>query len=506
MSAASSAPPAEVDVVVVGFGAAGSAAAISAADLGASVVVLEKQARDAHTPSIRMSGGLVMTVREPDRATDYLDTCAQGLTPREVSAAWARRAVTLRSWLEKVTGLEFQRMGQAEHKDVAGVDAFDVLQQAGEETTWAGPRTSGASGAPAATGGELFEGLRRAVEARSDLVHLAWSTPAQRLVLEEGRVVGVRYGEGPGDVVRARRGVLLASGGFEFDEELKRTYLPASPIAFYGNPGNTGDGIRMAQAAGADLWHMNLMVGRAVMKVRRADGGEHGLLVRIAPGGYVLTDRAGRRFMNEDYQAELGHTVYYDLIGYDGVAREHPRIPAYWFFDEARRTVGPLTPPTVGLAGVGGIDWDSDNAAQVASGVIPSGATPLEAALAAGMDREAAHEAVRTLEDYNAGVAAGVDAFGRAPEGLEPIEHGPFYCVPLWPGGSNTCGGPRRDEHSRVLNPFGEQIPGLFAAGELGQVSGAWYPGAGANLSEAFCFAQIAVETMFAPDQGATHE
>ncbi|WP_420638862.1 FAD-binding protein [Candidatus Poriferisocius sp.] len=74
------------------------------------------------------------------------------------------------------------------------------------------------------------------------------------------------------------------------------------------------------------------------------------------------------------------------------------------------------------------------------------------------------------------------------------IEQPPFHCVPLWPGGSNTTGGPRRDRHGRILDAFGQPIPGLYGAGELGQATGLLYPGDGSNLSEAFCFGQISVE------------
>ena len=88
----------------------------------------------------------------------------------------------------------------------------------------------------------------------------------------------------------------------------------------------------------------------------------------------------------------------------------------------------------------------------------------------------------------------GVDAFGRPSETMVALSEPPFYCVPLWPGGSNTTGGPRRNEHAQILDPFDEPIAGLYAAGELGQPSGLLYPADGSNLSEALCFGQIAAE------------
>src|SRR5690606_11384997 len=95
------------------------------------------------------------------------------------------------------------------------------------------------------------------------------------------------------------------------------------------------------------------------------------------------------------------------------------------------------------------------------------------------------------------------DRFGRPRQSLVPIDEPPFYCMPLFPGGSNTCGGPRRDERARILNAFGQPIAGLFGAGELGQATGILYPAAGANLSEAFCFGQIAAEEALAADSAS---
>ena len=81
------------DIVVVGYGAAGIAAAVTAHDAGARVVVLEKNPEAAHTPNTRMSGGMVMTATDVDGATAYLDACADGMVPIDVSRSWAERAV-----------------------------------------------------------------------------------------------------------------------------------------------------------------------------------------------------------------------------------------------------------------------------------------------------------------------------------------------------------------------------------------------------------------------------
>ena len=92
------------DVVVVGFGAAGTAAAITACDAGASVVLVEKNPEHRHTPSTRMSGGMVMTVTDVDAGTRYLDACASGMVPFDVTHAWSERAASLPQWFEDVIG------------------------------------------------------------------------------------------------------------------------------------------------------------------------------------------------------------------------------------------------------------------------------------------------------------------------------------------------------------------------------------------------------------------
>jgi succinate dehydrogenase/fumarate reductase flavoprotein subunit len=472
----------EVDLVVVGFGGAGAAAAITAHDAGAKVVVLEKQAADAHTPSTRMSGGLVMAVDDAAGGAAYLDACAGGMVPAEVTAAWAGAAVDVLGWLDRTAGLTFSRINTAEHPELPGAGAVGVYQPGRAEF-----RLDPSAGA----GDALFGAVAAAVADRG--IEVRWSSPAARLVVSDGRVVGVRTASSE---LRARHGVVLACGGYEFDEDLKRDNLRAYPVHFYGNPGNTGDGVRMAQAAGAGLWHMNQMIGRAIGHFPHGDGWLN-FLIDINPPGYLIVDRHGERYADETMQAQLLHGYYYEMLRYDYDRTEYSRIPSYWIFDERRRTAGPLTMTHLGACKVGLYDWSADNSAEIDSGWIARGATPAEAAAAAGLD--APDAVARTVAAYDAACAAGTDPLGRGAETLVPLDAPPYYCVPLYPGGSNTSGGPRRDAAGCVLDPFGDPVPGLYAAGELGQPVGMLYPADGANLSEAFCFGRIAATSALAP-------
>lgn len=493
-----------VDLVVVGFGGAGAAAALRAVELGASVAVLEKQPEALHTPSTKMSGGLVMAVDDVDAATRYLSRCSAGLIPDAVSRAWAEKAAGLVSWLEvQLADLALVRTGGPEHPSFAGSSAIHVYCQSqlrdGSRVGNLNDNRAGTGGAGHGdgrfqTGRELFGALQRAVSGRG-AVQVTWGARAQRLLSDDARVVGVEWTDGQ-DVrtIGARHGVVLASGGFEFNDDMKANFLRTADIHFYGNTANTGDGLRMAIDVGADLWHMPEMAGRAIGHFETHDGEWHNFVIYLEPGGYVLTDKYGRRFANEYWQAKLRHDFYLELLAYDSENEDYPRIPCYWFFDQTRMRARPLTSLVSGLVAVGAYDWSGDNRKEVKQGWIAEGATIAQAASQAGvLDPDQAELTVaeynRVCEDANT-----ADRFGRPRESLKPLIGPPYYCVALYPGGSNTCGGPRRNEHGQILDTRGNPIPALYGAGELGQATGLLYPADGSNLSEAFCFGQIAAE------------
>jgi succinate dehydrogenase/fumarate reductase flavoprotein subunit len=495
---------AETDLIVVGFGAAGAAAALTAASLGARVTILEKQDRDAHTPSLRMSGGIVMGANDAAKAATYIDLCAKGAVPADVSAAWAARAVKLKDWhAEMGVDVPMQVIGGAEHPGLAGAESIEVFRQAlltdgtrAPEPKELLPAAAAMGADPSITdrirsGNDYYFSLRSVVEAR-DRITINWNTPAAELLAgPDDRVVGVRTAQG--EEFRASNGVVLCSGGFEFDDEMRRDFLPAPEAYFYGNPGNTGDGIRMAQQVGAGLWHMNQMFGRAMMRLQIPGGDWMNFHLNLGPPGYVLTDQSGERFADEEEQALHRHDFYLQLLAYDSERRDFPRIPCFWFFDEVRRTSGPLTVKRAGAYSVGLYNWSEENTTEIANGWIEQADSIEEVAALAGV--EDPEQAAKTVADYNAACASGSDRFRKNAATLVPLDNPPYYCVPMYPGGSNTSGGPKRDRFARVLDWFNSPIDGLYAAGELGQATGTLYPADGSNLSEALCFGAIAAES-----------
>ncbi len=471
----------EADLLVVGYGGAGAATAIAAADLGADVLVLEKQPEGRHTPSTKIGGGALMTVTDADKAALYLDRCAAGMVPAEVSRAWAERAAGVMDWVSSICAAQYERSIGAEHPEFPGSEAMQSFTSVGH-------------------GKALFGHLSDAVGRRPS-VRVQFDSPGSRLIrADDGQVAGVEIA-GPGDVRRigARQGVVLTCGGYEYSDDMKRNYLKGEPIHFYGNPGNTGDGVRMAQGAGADLWHMNQMIGRAIAHFDLPDGSSLNGLVIIGdlmkpgnPPGYVLTDGQGRRFANEYMQAMSRHDFYYLLLNYDPATSTFPRIPCYWFFDARRMALGAPVATELGPVAHGYYDWSYGSEREIERGWISRGESIEEVAAAAGVaDPE---QAAREVIAYNEACRTGQDPLGRPANSLVPLDSPPYYCMPLYPGGSNTSGGPRRNEFAQVLDVFGEPIPGLYEAGELGEPVGLMYPCNGANISDCLCFGQIAAE------------
>jgi succinate dehydrogenase/fumarate reductase flavoprotein subunit len=289
---------------------------------------------------------------------------------------------------------------------------------------------------------------------------------------KEGRLVSVK----------ARKAVILTCGGFQNDPKVKWDYLPVKPVFFLGTPGNTGDGIRMVQKVGGDLWHMTRLC--CVVGFRTPEF-EAAFPIAFLNEGFIFVDKYGRRFANE-VGMEI-HDYFTELSRFDFKKMEFPRVPVWGIFDEQTRKKGPLSRGTAGynrdLYG-----WSLDNSKEIAKGWILQGRTTAELAVKTSIASDTLEETIRR---YNEHCKAGKDGdFGRSKEDLRGLEP-PFYGIQLWPSLINTQGGPRRDKESRVLDPEGQPIPRLYAAGELGSIWGYLYQGA-CNISEGLVFGQIA--------------
>jgi len=503
-----------VDVVVVGYGFAGAITAIEAARAGASVLVVEK----ATVPggiSI-CSYGAVRCATDPEQALEYLTITNGGRTPADVVRGLAYgmaeqedyvRALAVASDAEVTTTKGAGKTGA--NYPFPGVDTFyQTLIRAvpGFVPSQVYPWANGAPGGPL-----LFKVLEDNLARLKVEVRLG--TPALRL-LRTGparEVAGIAVlADGTVRRIRARRGVVLACGGFEGNTEFQEQFWEGKPVLHAAARRNSGDGIVMAQDMGAQLWHMWHFHGAygfrhsdpgypyAVRVKRLPDwvprtqgfiarrdesGGIDAAQVKMA---WILLDKLGRRFMNE-YQPYVQDTGHRALHQFDPEMQDYPRIPCFLICDDDGRRLYPLGRPTSNDEGVR-YDWSADNMKEVESGIITQAATLDELARRLGLPAPAV---AASIARWNELCATGDDDFGRPAGTMVPVKTPPFFGAPVWPVVSNTQGGPVHDAQQRIIDAFGQPIARLYAAGELGSAWGHLYI-SGGNISECFISGRIA--------------
>jgi succinate dehydrogenase/fumarate reductase flavoprotein subunit len=480
------------DVVVVGFGYAGGVAAIAAHDAGARVLLIEKQPAPGGI-SVCSAGGVRCT-DAPDLAFDYLRATNGGTTPEPVLRALAEGMAEMPDFvggLARAVGATASVRPAPGNYPFPGCDAFGFVNI--DDVPGFDPARDFPTVRGAAAGARLFQVVLANVRARG--IELRCNAAAERMVMEGGRVIGLRVN---GQTIAAHS-VVLATGGFEGDPEIQRQYWSMNPVLSAAIRTNTGDGMRMAQSAGAQLWHMWHYHGS--YGFRHTDPSyPFGIRLKRLPDwradlplredvamSWILVDRAGRRFMNEyePYMQDTGHRA---LEGIDFTGPTTPRIPALLIVDAEGYRRYPLSAPT----------WhDGDIAARYGQAtprdfddaILQRFDTLDEVAYAFGLDPAVLST---TIQDWNAQTAAGLaDPFGRPGASRLPIATPPFRAAPIVPIVSNTQGGPAHDAQQRVLDAFGAPIPGLFEAGEIGSVFGHIYM-SGGNLAECFTGGRIA--------------
>jgi succinate dehydrogenase/fumarate reductase flavoprotein subunit len=346
-------------------------------------------------------------------------------------------------------------------------------------------------GSPA--GARLFKVVLENVRARG--IETRYGVAAERLLVEQARVVGVRA---EGAEIRAK-GVVLATGGFEGSPDLQKQFWSMNPVLSAALRTNTGDGMRMAQAVGAQLWHMWHYHGS--YGFRHVDPTfPFGIRLKRLPDwqsdappradvtmSWIMVDRAGRRFMNEyePYMQDTGHRA---LEGFDFARLQNARIPALLIVDADGHALYPLSAPTWHDAAVAR-QFGDQTSRDFDAAILQRFDRLADMAEAFSIDADVLDE---TITEWNALAASGApDRHGRPVHARAPIARPPFYAAPVVPIVSNTQGGPAHDAEQRVLDAFGEPVPGLFEAGEIGSVFGHIYM-SGGNLAECFVGGRIA--------------
>ena len=464
------------DVVVIGFGAAGAAAAITAAEAGVKVIVLEKSGTGGGNTVMSAAFICPDNREEAFRYIMELKRIEKGVVTEDeakIIAAFVDEAVENVKWIMRLggevesgpilPGYPRQPVG-ASFPDIIGAESMKRYRVSGEE-----PRG----------GASLFKLLAENVKKLG--VSVFFNTAAKELIATEGpEVIGVLAERDGRELrIKARRAVVLACGGYEYDEELKLQSFYGHPYPAIGAVTNTGDGVRMAIKLGSALWHMGCAAGYPGFKPPETP---HAFPIRMWLPSFIYVDKYSNRFMNET--SIEAHLSWLPFTYFDPVKLEYPRMPCFVIFDETNREAGPLCPHRAVYG-----EWSLDNTVEIEKGWIVQAPNVKELAKKIGLDSE---RLVATVEKYNSYCMKGFDEdFGRSGQDLMPIMKPPYYTIKLWPCILNTQGGPKRNEKAQVIHISGKPIKRLYSAGELGSLWGLIYQSAG-NIAECLAFGRIA--------------
>jgi len=528
------------DLIVLGSGAAGLTAALSARAAGCSVTLLEKAERVGGTSA--WSGGMIWIpnnhhMREagiPDsdaEAVGYLLSMSHGLMDESLVRAFVETGPRMVRWLEENTTVQFQSVGafpdyHPEHPGgkprggrslecpmfsyrelgawAARVDIGDFYD---EVITTMGETPLGQPIPAAIPAAELERRRRNDERGRGQAligrllkaclergVEIHTRARARELIIENGAVVGVRS-ERAGEIldVRAGAGVVLATGGFEWNDALVRAFLRGPMTGKVSPQTNTGDGLLMAMKAGAALGNMREAWWLPVARVPRAGAAPVTILItceRTFPGS-IMVNREGRRFTNEAANYNAFGAAFHEI---DVSRFAYRNLPCWLIFDQAYYNRY-------------GFGWDAAPGKPAPKWITSAPSLALLAkdigvpddALQASVVRWNAQAAAGRDTDFGRGESANDTWWGDpAKKGtraatLGPLGQPPFYAVEVESGCLGTKGGPRVDTCARVLGHDGAPIPGLYAAGNvMSSPMGMTYGGAGGTLAPGMVFGFLA--------------
>lgn len=501
-----------VDVIVAGSGG-GITGAYTAAREGLSVALLEASGKFGGTTAYSGGGGMWFPCNAVLRRAGCDDTIETALiyfhavvgdrTPADLQEAYVRGGAELIDYLQADDCFEFSVLpwpdyfGKAPGARLDGLRHIVAAPLPGEilgadGALIRGPLDNDRWGAPAPdllVGGRALIGRFLAALRRFPAVALHRDTELIDLITENGTVTGaVARHAGRLRRIRARRGVLLAAGGFEHNPRLRERYgVPGRVEDSMGAPANSGAAHEAAIRVGADTdlmdqgwWSPGLIHpdGRAAFALWFTGG--------------IFVDSTGGRFVNESGPYDrIGRTII------DEVAAGRVRIPFWMVYDNRAGDVPPVRATNVSMADpaeyrAAGLWRTADTLAElaVAIGVPPS---RLEATVA--RFNEMAGTGVDT--DFGRGEEAYDRAFSRGRSPMVPIDTPPFHAAAFGLSDLGTKGGLRTDAHARVLDRSGRIIPGLYAAGNtMAAVSGTTYPGGGNPIGASMLFSHLAAMDM----------
>ena len=449
----------EADVVIIGAGGAGLAAAVQANQNGSTVIVLEKMGK--------VGGNTILA----GGALNAVDDRSETAIKQNDSVEW--------HYQQTLSGGDYQGDPVLVHTLVANAwDGVEWLKELGMEFdesklfTVTGGLWERAHKPVMPVGTGFFDAYNRYIDTHEG-VEVLLNTKAEEITVgEDGRVNGViATGETGNTVtVKAKNGVVVATGGFAKNVELRQAYNTqwatlGEQIKSTNHEGATGDGIKMMQKLGADFVQMGniQLLPLGDPETGSLSGNiEHNVETRI------FVNKEGNRFVNEGGRRDdMTNALFAQTDSWMWIVMDSDKYPTGDEINNFNESVNEL----------------------IAAGRAFKGETLEELAAAINVPAE---NLIAAVEDFNAHVASGeTDAFGRTLYET-PIDNGPFYAAARIPTVHHTMGGVRINQYTQVLNENGQIIPGLYAAGEVtGGIHGANRLGGNA-LTDTVVFGRIA--------------
>ena len=495
----------EHDIVIAGYGMAGTAAYIEAVEIDPNVdVVIYDKSDEANAGGQAIASGQCVIFVEPDDLETwrtYMRAMNEPHVIPEEDFNWlTNEFATDLEWIQAAlepVGYEVGYSGGGalrwgtllvEFPDLPGADFVGATGHFRDK-----------NGGLAFENGGCWNGFAKAAEYRGAKPQYEHQVVClvQDAVTRKVDGVGVKKPDGSVIYVKARKGVLLATGGYEGDMEMYRNFNGGDRIYNAGSPYVTGDGVKMEMAIGAQLWHMD---GQTM-----SCGYFHGIKVPdfettfirqfyMKQGSWMEVAADSTRYYNEAKSYQRQHMKYYEHGKYVDVPIARSQ-PVHIIFDEECRKAQPMVNAWIGwpVTCRNPYHWSDDNSVEIEKGWIVKADTIEELAEKLGRDPAALRAEV---DHFNAMVDAGEDAdFGRDITTMAKIENGPFYAIEEVPAMPACSGGARRNIKGQVLNWDNEPIEGLYSAGELGSLVCNLYQN-GTYLHEAICSGRAAVDTM----------
>ena len=344
-------------------------------------------------------------------------------------------------------------------------------------------------------------GIARLILSLKDRKVDLWTLTAMTdLVDENGKVIGIKATKDGSSInIKANKGVILAAGGFERDQDLRDKYLPKPSNAEWSaaNIHNTGDALKAALKLGADTHQMDTGWWSTTMKVPGQEKGWLSMVDKSMPGNYTV-NKNGERFSNESQN-------YVSFVN-DMFAKfdeGNPCAPCFMIFDSnfrKNRPCGPLLQGSMQPDSAVPKEWWTPS-------FLSKGETLEELAEIVGIDPDGLRATQAKVNGYavtgkDLELQRGDSAYDRyygdpsvTPNPcLAPLKEGPFYCMVLYPGEMGTAGGLVIDTHARVLKQDGQPITGLYACGNVTTALLPTYPGPGSTLGPAMTFGYLAAK------------